>query len=359
MPQQEFILVKCFNDAGSCGTFQVTQKRKDNTWTCKVCNKKQSIVKTYAVSYKAADIRPLAQKYNMERGQKIENAPPKRPISQVSEEDEELQNVFEDFSSKNSEAPPNQQEDQRPTKKSKWSVYLDEEEIRQQEEEDEEPEEGYVTTMPEKRKRGQGRGNGRGSKGKGRGTSQSNMNEEYEDVFDEDSISSQIQQFKSKKNQSLDVDSDSQKWKTKKSQSMIQSLDRSTSSNSLNQILHSRLNERPFTISVRTPQNTSSSFPPHLELLEKSDEENQQQVQNTSSTKQTSVPKLQSLPTSNISVSHPNQQKDFQGTKPSQVNSKWAKYLDDDEQGDQHESEEDQYTTSLDNYQAVNEEETI
>jgi len=61
----EFIAVQCFKP--NCHLFQVVQRRKDNKWQCRVCQEKQSILKTYAISYKASDIRGVVQRYNMLR----------------------------------------------------------------------------------------------------------------------------------------------------------------------------------------------------------------------------------------------------------------------------------------------------
>ena len=60
----EFLCLQCCD----CGTFQCQQKRKDSKFSCKVCGKKQSVIKVYGISYKAKDIRGLVMKYNEMRG---------------------------------------------------------------------------------------------------------------------------------------------------------------------------------------------------------------------------------------------------------------------------------------------------
>lgn len=45
--------------------FQCTQRRKDRRFVCVVCHTKQSVVRIFGVSARAADIRALVQKYNM------------------------------------------------------------------------------------------------------------------------------------------------------------------------------------------------------------------------------------------------------------------------------------------------------
>lgn len=83
----EFIAVKCFD----CATFQVAQVRKDKKFNCRMCTKKQSVIKVstayilytfisnqyihiyyytqvYRRSNRAADCRKIVQELNMARG---------------------------------------------------------------------------------------------------------------------------------------------------------------------------------------------------------------------------------------------------------------------------------------------------
>ena len=60
----EFLCLQCCD----CKTFQCQQRRKDKKFTCKMCGKKQSVVKVYGISYKGKDIRGLVMKYNEMRG---------------------------------------------------------------------------------------------------------------------------------------------------------------------------------------------------------------------------------------------------------------------------------------------------
>lgn len=49
-------------------TIQVKQKKKSsNKWTCVVCNQKQSVLKVFAQSYMAKDVRKVVQTFNMSR----------------------------------------------------------------------------------------------------------------------------------------------------------------------------------------------------------------------------------------------------------------------------------------------------
>lgn len=59
-----FVCLQCCD----CRTYQSTQRRKDNKFTCKLCGKKQSVIKVHARSERAADIRKTVQRLNMARG---------------------------------------------------------------------------------------------------------------------------------------------------------------------------------------------------------------------------------------------------------------------------------------------------
>ena len=43
------------------------QKKSSNKWNCVVCNQKQSVIKIYAQSYQAKDVRKVVQSFNMSR----------------------------------------------------------------------------------------------------------------------------------------------------------------------------------------------------------------------------------------------------------------------------------------------------
>lgn len=109
----EFLCLQCCD----CQTFQSQQKRKDKKFTCKVCGKKQSVVKVYGISYKAKDIRGLVMKYNemRGRGELITQEAQKTP----SFDDNELANEYDD-------AKDNFQEETSggPTI-SKWAQFLE------------------------------------------------------------------------------------------------------------------------------------------------------------------------------------------------------------------------------------------
>lgn len=76
----EHIVVRCY----SCQSFQAQQLRKTNDFVCKMCGSKQSVRKIYARSFKAADIRPIVQEYNMKRGE-IEEEAATNTLKQVEE----------------------------------------------------------------------------------------------------------------------------------------------------------------------------------------------------------------------------------------------------------------------------------
>lgn len=59
-----FIAVQCCQ----CSTMQVKQRKKSsNKWSCVVCNQKQSVLKVFAQSYMAKDVRKIVQTFNMSR----------------------------------------------------------------------------------------------------------------------------------------------------------------------------------------------------------------------------------------------------------------------------------------------------
>lgn len=60
----EFIVVRCY----SCEHYQVTQRRADSKFTCKICGSRQSVRTIPARSHNAAQLRPLVQQANMARG---------------------------------------------------------------------------------------------------------------------------------------------------------------------------------------------------------------------------------------------------------------------------------------------------
>lgn len=88
----EYIAIRCF----SCGVFQVQQQKKKNEFQCRVCGTKQSVRKVYARSYKAADIRPLVQEYNMKRGEKEEQEAAMKKVELQRKFEENQINTIED-----------------------------------------------------------------------------------------------------------------------------------------------------------------------------------------------------------------------------------------------------------------------
>eukprot|EP00730_Choanoeca_flexa_P014585 TRINITY_DN6427_c0_g1_i2.p1 TRINITY_DN6427_c0_g1~~TRINITY_DN6427_c0_g1_i2.p1 ORF type:complete len:454 (+),score=62.64 TRINITY_DN6427_c0_g1_i2:77-1438(+) len=68
MPQT-FLVLRCF----SCKTFQVQQKKKNNKWTCRICQSKQSVQRVFC-SGAAKACRTAVQTLNLNQGQAIEQA---------------------------------------------------------------------------------------------------------------------------------------------------------------------------------------------------------------------------------------------------------------------------------------------
>jgi hypothetical protein len=60
----EFFALQC----ASCGTFCVQQATKAGKWQCRLCGAKQSIVRIFARSASAADVRGAVGELNMRRG---------------------------------------------------------------------------------------------------------------------------------------------------------------------------------------------------------------------------------------------------------------------------------------------------
>ena len=58
-----FIAVCC----GSCGTFMSTQERKDSTFKCVVCGKKNSVRHVFKRSESNREVRPVVQELNFRR----------------------------------------------------------------------------------------------------------------------------------------------------------------------------------------------------------------------------------------------------------------------------------------------------
>lgn len=62
--KMEFLALQC----ASCDCFCVQQLTKSRKWACRLCGAKQSIVKVFAKSFKAADVRGIVQQLSMARG---------------------------------------------------------------------------------------------------------------------------------------------------------------------------------------------------------------------------------------------------------------------------------------------------
>ena len=138
-----FSPLRCFNE--SCKKFQVQQKKKAKKWVCVVCRSKQSVIRIYANSFLAKDLRPLAQEYNMNEGKAIESKSKKilEKINNPSFEDEEEQQ----------ETPVYVE-----PKESKWSKYVNQEEQEKEEKRNDNDgvdifeSEKFITLMPERKR---------------------------------------------------------------------------------------------------------------------------------------------------------------------------------------------------------------
>jgi predicted RNA-binding Zn-ribbon protein involved in translation (DUF1610 family) len=108
----EHIVVRCY----SCQSFQAQQLRKTNDFVCKMCGAKQSVRKIYARSFKAADIRPIVQEYNMKRGE-IEEEAAQNTVVQVELRAQRRMNEAEHVQN----TP-----DSTPHKSNEWDQFLEE-----------------------------------------------------------------------------------------------------------------------------------------------------------------------------------------------------------------------------------------
>ena len=59
-----FLIVRCCE----CGHFSVKQETKSPKWACKLCGVKQTQTRVYGSSTKAAELRPIMQQFNLQRG---------------------------------------------------------------------------------------------------------------------------------------------------------------------------------------------------------------------------------------------------------------------------------------------------
>jgi len=145
----EYIAVRCFDEL--CGMFQgctsvsqfkVIQKPKSKKFQCRVCSKKQSVIKSYATSFKASDIRPIIQELNMKVGAQKEQTPKQNstPIS------EEVLSLFDD-----TPTSKNQNEVQEKIiYDNKWTKHLTSAELHSyNDSSDNEDESDFTTVLPE------------------------------------------------------------------------------------------------------------------------------------------------------------------------------------------------------------------
>ncbi|XP_060903688.1 MRN complex-interacting protein isoform X2 [Labrus mixtus] len=129
---QEFHVVRCF----SCQSFQVQQVKKVNKWSCKLCGKKQTLLKEFGRG-SGADCRRHVQKLNAMRGAVIEEQEHNtRSLWEQAEEEEEEEEEPEE-EQQVSQAQGSQAQGSQ-AQVSRWIKYLDAPEEAEPEEEDEE-----------------------------------------------------------------------------------------------------------------------------------------------------------------------------------------------------------------------------
>eukprot|EP01127_Copromyxa_protea_P005106 TRINITY_DN1494_c1_g1_i1.p1 TRINITY_DN1494_c1_g1~~TRINITY_DN1494_c1_g1_i1.p1 ORF type:complete len:301 (-),score=83.85 TRINITY_DN1494_c1_g1_i1:333-1235(-) len=168
----EYLALRCF----SCGTFQSHQLRKDSKFSCLICKEKQSYRKVYARSFKAADIRPIVQQFNMRRGEMDE------------EEAEERRRKAEERQRREEEAEERgeEKEEKEEEEMVDWNAYLDpQEEIQDDGESDIATEQirGFkmIGGRQENWERVGGPTRGRGARASGRGRGKRKASEEEGD----------------------------------------------------------------------------------------------------------------------------------------------------------------------------------
>lgn len=93
----------------SCEHYQVTQRRADSKFTCKLCGSRQSVRSIPARSNNAAKLRPLVQRANMARG--------------------DAQFLFDQLPQSQSDSDPDQassaeQDEQSAPTPSRWTTYV-------------------------------------------------------------------------------------------------------------------------------------------------------------------------------------------------------------------------------------------
>lgn len=140
----EFLCLQCCD----CGTFQCQQKRKDKKFSCKVCGKKQSVVRVYAISYKAKDIRGLVMKYNEMRG-KGELADLERELQPVDDSELGVTWEGEDAEAEVRGAPSEE------SGVSKWAQFMDDDTKKEDDkkDDDDDDEDDVVQAFMMKRQR--------------------------------------------------------------------------------------------------------------------------------------------------------------------------------------------------------------
>lgn len=140
MGKIEYIAVQCFQ----CKVFQVERTKKQNKWTCKICNSKQSVRKVYAISTQAKDIRLVVQELNMKR-KDVEEELEKQKLLELQEsqnDDGQLESIDDVFEQHRREQEEELRNKQNKPRVSKWAKFI---EVRDDDYDDEEDE--TCTTM--------------------------------------------------------------------------------------------------------------------------------------------------------------------------------------------------------------------
>jgi hypothetical protein len=172
----EYVVLKCF----SCGLFQGAQRRKDNKFVCVVCRAKQSIRQIFAISEKSGDLRVVIQELNLKQGQKADALALAPPVEPLGDDDCQWENAEVDTMPmphwqgvSHASAPAH--------KVSRWAAYMDDDagdDATDFAADDIDPR--FVTSLPA---RGRGRGGGRGNATR---SSQTNVNRSTDSTRDDD-----------------------------------------------------------------------------------------------------------------------------------------------------------------------------
>ncbi|KAF2077412.1 hypothetical protein CYY_001261 [Polysphondylium violaceum] len=127
----EYILVKCF----SCTTFQVQQKNKKNSFSCKMCGAKQTVQKVYGISNTAKPLSELVKKYNMDQGMRNESSTCTTTTQNNEQDEDGFDFDYDDGDDNNNNNDSNFSTRTQP-KESKWKEFEEEKRVDEDDDED-------------------------------------------------------------------------------------------------------------------------------------------------------------------------------------------------------------------------------